>query len=477
MASSSTPSAPTKCDLLCIGLGPAGMAVSIMGSAMGMNVIAIEKDKIGGECQNVGCIPSKALLRVSKKHHTAAKHVGNANLPIPEGIFERIQESLDYIGEKKTKSMFDKVDLKSGTAKFVGNKIVEVNGETYTGKYVFVCVGTHPAVPPIPGLDTLDQSRIITNETLWKLKKVPDSLVILGGGAIGCEIGQAMSRLGSKVTMIHMDKHLVPLGDEEAAEILEKELVKEGITVMNDRKISKAYDENGMIVLESDKQEKATGEILLVAAGRSWKHMQSLDLDKTGVNVDKRGAIIVNKYLQSSNSDIFGCGDCNGHALLSHAAMHQGMLALMNAIMPKMSRKNFKDYVVPWTVFTEPQFSQVGQTEKQLQESGIKYDVIKVKYEDYGAAVAENIDIGFVKVFTDASGKIYGAVIIGEGSAEMINEMGLAIQGKMKMEDIMMLQHSFPSMSFLIKRASEKWMMNYFDTQPAMWTWYKKLFV
>lgn len=198
-----------------------------------------------------------------------------------------------------------------------------------------MCVGTHPSIPPVPGLKDLDQSRVITNETLWKLKKIPESITILGGGAIGCEIGQAMRRLGtyrdggggdivgSAVTIMHMDKHLIPVGDDEAAAILERELIKEGVVVMNDRKISRAYEEDGLIVLESDRQEKAKGEVLLVAAGRSWKHLSALDLDKTGVQCDKRGAIIVNDYLQSSNPNVYGCGDCNGHALLSHAGTYR----------------------------------------------------------------------------------------------------------------------------------------------------------
>ncbi len=453
-------------DVLTIGLGPAGMAVSIMASEMGLKVGAIEQHKIGGECMNVGCIPSKSLLRMAKTRHAVDKfpvmelHKGEP--PIVGRTFEKIQGYLRYINEAKTVKMFEKVDLHlgEGDAKFVDAHTVRVGERPYTSRRIFICTGTHPAAPPIPGLDQIDY---LTNNNLFELDGVPESMIIIGGGAIGCEMAQAFSRLGCKTSMVHMDPHLVPLGDEEAAALLEEKLKEEGIEVCNGRMISKLAMEDGQVALYTDQNERLTGEKLLVAAGRSFD-FNPMKLDNAGVKHDKRG-IGVDKYLRTNIKHIYACGDCNGHHLLSHAAMHQGMIALMNAMIPGPFKMNFRSFVVPWTIFTEPQFSQVGMAEKELKDRGIAYETIRVKYDDYGAAIAEAVDVGFVKVFVSRLGRIYGAVIIGEGSGEMINEWAMAIQTKIRMHKVMMLQHSFPTMGFLSKRVAETWMMNRMKSQ------------
>ena len=309
--------------------------------------------------------------------------------------------------------------------------------------------------PPIPGLADIDY---LTNDNIFNLDNVPASMIILGGGAIGSEMAQAFSRLGCKITIVHMDPHLVPIGDPQAAALLEEHFKKESIDVYNGRMISKVAMEDGMVALYTDKDERIVGERILVAAGRMLD-FSSLKLDNAGVQSTRRG-ITVDKYLRTAQRHIFACGDCNGHFLLSHAAMHQGMIALMNAMMPGPMKMNFKKFVVPWTVFTEPQVSYVGMREQELKERGTRYETIVIKYEDYGAAIAEGIDVGFVKVFASKAGRIFGVSIVGEGSGEMINEWALAIQSKIRLHRMMLLQHSFPTMGFLSKRAAETWMMN-----------------
>ena len=449
-------------DLISIGAGPAGMAVSIMGAEMGLKVCTIEKYKLGGECMNVGCIPSKSLLRMAKTRHQFEKlaemELESEQIPKVLKPFTKIQGYLDYINDAKTVSMFDKVDLllAEGSAEFVDNHTVKVGDKTVTAKRIFICVGTHPMVPPIPGIEDVD---ILTNENMFKLEEIPESMVIIGGGAIGTEMAQAFSRLGSKCSLIQMADHLIPNGDPEAGELLKNQFEKEGIAVYNGANIDKIEKDGDLIKVYSSNGDVLEGQKLLVAAGRS-PNFEGLNLQAAGVDLDERGFIKVNKYLQTSSPNIFGVGDCNGHHLLSHSAMHQGMIAIMNSMMFGPMRRKFQNYVVPWTVFTESQISQVGMTEKELKEKGIKYEVIKMNYADYGAAIAENIGEGFVKVFASVTGKVYGVAIVGEGSGEMINEWALAIQKKMRMHDIMFLQHSFPTMGFLTKRASEQWMMN-----------------
>jgi pyruvate/2-oxoglutarate dehydrogenase complex dihydrolipoamide dehydrogenase (E3) component len=294
---------------------------------------------------------------------------------------------------------------------------------------------------------------------MFTLDHIPPSMIVIGGGAIACEMAQAFSRLGSKVTMIIRGPRLMWREDNEATDILESVFEEEGITILRNQKPVDFQNQDGNVTMQTDKGQTITAQKLLVAAGRKYS-FEDMKLENAGVKVNSKGAIEVNKYLQTTAPHIFAAGDCNGHHLFSHAAMHQGMIAIMNSMMRGPLKRNFQKFVVPWTVFTEPQISRVGMNETELKEKNIKYETIKVKYEDYGAAIAEAVDTGFIKAFVAPAGKIYGVYIIGEGSGEMINEWALAIQKKINICDIMMLQHSFPTMGFLSKRIAETWMMN-----------------
>jgi len=448
-------------DLGVIGLGPAGMAVSVMASNMGLRVLGVEPRALGGECMNVGCIPSKSLLKMAELRHqmTRATEYGLApvsELPPVTDAFQQIAKHIQFINERKTTKMFEKVDLRlgKGPASFVDPHTIRVEDRNYTAKRFFICTGTKPTIPPIRGLDTVDY---LTNETIFSLDAVPESLLIIGGGAIGSEMAQAFRRLGSRVTILHLDAHLLPHGDWDAGKLLEEAFEREGISVYHGRGIRSVQQEGSAIVLQTDHNETFRGQKLLIAAGRTYD-FEGLGLDEAGVEYSERG-IRVNSQLQTSCKHIYAPGDCNGAYLFSHAAMHQGMIALMNAIAPWPIRFNYAKYVVPWTVFTDPQVAHVGWLERDLKENDVPYEVHEEKYEDYGAAIAEGIGVGSVRAYVSRTGKIYGVRIVGNGAGEMINEWGLAIQSKLRLHKIMFLQHAFPSMSFLTKRVSERWMM------------------
>jgi len=448
-------------DLGVIGLGPAGMAVSVMASNMGLRVLGVEPRALGGECMNVGCIPSKSLLKMAELRHqiTRATEYGLApvsELPPVTDAFQQIAKHIRFINERKTTKMFEKVDLRlgKGPASFVDPHTIRVEDRNYTAKRFFICTGTKPTIPPIRGLDTVDY---LTNETIFSLDAVPESLLIIGGGAIGSEMAQAFRRLGSRVTILHLDAHLLPHGDWDAGKLLEEAFEREGISVYHGRGIRSVQQEGSAIVLQTDHNETFRGQKLLIAAGRTYD-FEGLGLDEAGVEYSERG-IRVNSQLQTSCKHIYAPGDCNGAYLFSHAAMHQGMIALMNAIAPWPIRFNYAKYVVPWTVFTDPQVAHVGWLERDLKENDVPYEVHEEKYEDYGAAIAEGIGVGSVRAYVSRTGKIYGVRIVGNGAGEMINEWGLAIQSKLRLHKIMFLQHAFPSMSFLTKRVSERWMM------------------
>ena len=448
-------------DVAVIGLGPAGMAVSAMAAHMGLKVVGIEKRALGGECMNTGCIPSKALLRMAHLRHLLTRAAdyaleGEAHLA-PHDPFKKIAESITYIRDKKTVAMLDKVELVvgRGPAAFLDPHTLEVDGERLQAKKIFLCVGSKPAVPPIPGLE---QVPYLTNENVFSIERIPERLVVLGGGAIGCELAQAFRRLGAEVTVVHMDPHLLPHGDPDAGQLLEARFAAEGIRVLNGRKIRGAEKTGSGIALTTEAGERLEGDALLVAAGRRFDFAE-LRLDRAGVVHGPKG-IPVNRYLQTTQRHIFAPGDANGLFLFSHAAMHQGMLAFMNSLIPGPIKFDFRRYVVPWTVFTDPPVAHVGLLERELRALGVRYEVIETRYEDYGAAVAERVAVGLLKAYVGKTGRVYGVRIVGEGAGEMIGEWALVVQRKVRIHHVAFLQHAFPTMSFLSKRVAEGWLMN-----------------
>ncbi len=454
-----------KHDLIVIGMGPAGMAVTAMAANMDLDVLAIEKHKVGGECLNYGCVPSKALLKAGEVNEVAEnlrqygiKLTGKTEIENP---LEIVRDKVGEISGNKTMKAFDRAKLivDQGEAKFVDKKVVEVAGKKYTADKIFIATGTEPMIPPIPGLKDVPR---LTNLNIFEQEDIPETLTIIGGGAIGSEMAQAFSRLGSEVNVFQIDNHLVPTGDEEAGRVLEEKFKKEGIGVHNNTGINKVEEKDGKIVTHTDvgifKSDK-----ILVATGRRAV-LDPLKLDNAGIKYGKSG-IKVNKKLETNVKGVYAVGDCNGKALLSHAAMHQGMLALMNAINPTPIKQfNYDDYLVPWSVFTKPEIAQAGITEKEANEKGINYQIVKERYEDYGRTIADGKPEGFVKVITNSRGKIFGATIVGEAASELIHEWILAIQHNISMFDIMMTQHSFPTISLMNKRVAEKWMMNKTDS-------------
>jgi pyruvate/2-oxoglutarate dehydrogenase complex dihydrolipoamide dehydrogenase (E3) component len=451
-------------DVVCIGLGPAGMAVSILAAEIGLTVCAIEKDKVGGECLNVGCIPSKSLLRMSKNKYAMTKlknlKLTSGEAPDLKDPFTLINEQLDYISHKKTLTMFDKVKLivGEGEASFIDSKHVKIGDRVVTGKNIFIATGTLPVIPQIPGINDVE---LLTNQNLFQLEEIPESMTIIGGGAIGCEMAQAFAKLGTKCNIIHMADNLIPMGDPAASEIIEKVFNDEGINIYNSKEITKITKEGDQIHVHTKDGLVLKSEKLLLASGRKIA-LESLKLENTKVTFDYKKGIKVDNKQRTTDKNIYAVGDCTGGIMLSHAAMHQGMFAIMNAISP-FQLFRYKNYVIPWTIFTDPPISHVGMTEPELIAKKIKYKAFIAKYEDYGSAIAEDVGIGFVKVYANDFGRVYGASIVGEGSGEMINEWALIIQQKIRLHSVMFLAHSFPTMGFLSKRVAEMWMMYIMD--------------
>ena len=374
--------------------------------------------------------------------------------------FQEIGRRLQYISKKKTIGMFAKVDrcmIGQGAASFVDPHTVEVADEQITGRKIFICAGTRPEIPKFPGIESID---MLTNENLFHLDGVPDSLIVVGGGSTACEMAQAFARLGSKVTIIIRGPRIMWREDIESTDIIERSFEADGITILREQNPTGFSKKGDRVIMTTDRGEMIEAARVLVAAGRRMD-FDAMRLDRAGVRHTVRG-ITVNKRLQTSCRHIYACGDCNGYHQYSHAAMHQGMIALMNSMMPPLMKFDFRKYVVPWTMFTDPQISRAGMSLRELEAAGTKkYETITINYEDYGAAIAESVDVGHIKALVSPTlGRIYGVTIVGEGSGEMINEWALAIQNRLTMRHILFQQHSFPTMGFLTKRAGETWTMN-----------------
>jgi len=449
-----------KYDLIVIGMGPAGMVAVGMGTKLGLNVLGIEMKSIGGECLNVGCIPSKAMLKIAQmKYNTdilsdfGLKLNGNVEVVNP---LETVRKHVSSQTGESLNKKFSKADLllEKGSATFVDEHTVEVDGIKYHGDLIFIATGTHPMIPPIEGLSDVPY---LTNVNVFSLKEIPNRLTIIGGGAIGVEMAQAFSRLGSKVTIVHMGKHLVPSEDSEAAAVLEESFSKEGIVFYNDESVESVSKESNEFFIKTTKGTFVSDQ-LLVATGRK-PYLDSLNLDAAGVRYDKEH-INVDEFNRTNVSHIYAVGDINGKWLLTHAAMHQAMLSLMQAMSQKESKMlNRSNYVVPRAIFTNPEIAQVGLSENEAKKEGLEFFVVKVKYETYARAATTGSLVGFVKVITDDEGTVHGATIVGEQASEMISEWTLAMQHNLKMMDILMTQHAFPSLSLLNRNVAEKWMM------------------
>jgi len=449
-----------KYDLIVIGMGPAGMVVSGMASKMGLKVLGIDANKVGGECLNTGCIPSKALLKMSSVKATISnldkfglKLNGQVEVSSPMQV---VRNHLKNLTGQSLIDNFKLVDLiiKKGKAKFVDEKTIEVDGEKFTSDLIFIAVGTVPLIPNIEGLKKVPY---LTNENMFELTSIPKRLSIIGGGAIGSEMAQAFSRLGSKVVIVQMDDNLIPRSDLEAAEVLQNVFHSEGIEVYNSTKISKVEQHAENILMYTDKGVFESDQIL-IATGKK-QILEPLSLENAGVIYNQNG-VVIDEFNRTNKKHIYAIGDCNGQWHFSHAAMHQGMVSLMQAMSqsenPKYMRSN---YPVPWTIFTSPEFAQVGLTEQQMKEQNKPYIVAKEYYNTYARAITDGASEGFVKVLTDENGTIYGATIIGKAASEMIQEWTMAIQNNLSMFNILMMQHAFPTLSLMNKIVAEKWMM------------------
>jgi len=438
-------------DLVVIGGGAGGLVVASVAAQLGLDVVLINKEEaMGGDCLHYGCVPSKALLKSASVAHTmreASRWGLTASEPVidMQAVNQAVRNAIDTIQVHDSRERFEELgcEVIAGEARFTSASQIEVDGRRIDAKRFVVATGSYAWLPPIKGLD---QVAYLINEDMFSLPTLPESMIILGGGPIGVEMAQAYARLGTKVTVVELAPRLLFRMDEEASNILADVLSAEGVSIVLDNEVVEVSEQgsNKQITLKDGSTLQA--EALLVAIGRR-PLVEPLNLEKANVAFDGSG-IKVDRKMRTSNKKIYACGDVTGEIPLTHVAELQAGIIIANMIF-KMPKKINYD-VIPAVVYTEPEVAQVGISVEQCRQLA-KGEVYQFAIDQLDRAVTDNNKTGVAKILTD-NGRIVGAHIIAPHAGEMIHELALAIQEKMKVSKITSLVHAYPSYSQLNKR-------------------------
>ncbi len=449
---------PAKFDrnVVVIGAGSAGLVTSYIAAAVKAKVTLVEKHKMGGDCLNTGCVPSKALIRSAKllNHMQRSKEFGidSATAKWDFGdVMERVTRVVDAIEPHDSIARYTGlgVDCRTGTAKILSPWSVEITNaqggkQTLTTKNIVIATGARPFVPPIPGLAECNP---LTSDNVWSLRKLPKRLIVLGGGPIGCELTQCFARFGAKVTQVEMAPRIMIREDVEVSEMVKRKFEAEGVAVLVNHKAVQVVVENGekyLIVEHNGENKRIAFDEILCAVGRV-ANLTGFGLEELGIPAKK--VVETNEYLETIFPNIFACGDVAGPYQFTHTAAHMAWYAAVNALFGKF--KKFKvDYsVVPWATFTDPEVARVGLNEQEAKEKNIEHDVHVYGIDDLDRAIADGEAHGFVKVITPkGSDKILGATIVGEHAGDLLVEFVAAMKHGFGLEGILSTIHTYPTL-------------------------------
>ena len=445
-----------KPDICVIGGGSGGLTVAAAAAAFGVPVVLVEGGKMGGDCLNYGCVPSKAMIAAGKTASTM-RHAGEFGIAPVEpdvdfpGVMAHVRSVIESIAPHDSVERFTGLGVRviEEYGRFTGPDTLVAGDYEIKPRRFVIATGSSPFVPPIPGLDTVP---FHTNETIFENTEKPEHLIVIGGGPIGMEMAQAHRRLGAQVTVIEGLKALGKDDPELTAIVLER-LRGEGITIHEGAKVTGVSREGDRTTVryESDEGEaEVTGSHLLVATGRK-PNVERLDLDKADVRLDGR-AIAVDRALRTSNRHVYAIGDVTGGLQFTHVASYHAALAIQSILFRVPGKEN-RD-IVPWATYTDPELAQVGLTEEEASARNLSPQVFRWSYADNDRARAERKTDGLVKLVTDGRGRILGAGIAGAGAGEMINIFALAVAKKMKASDIRAYIPPYPTMTEMAKRAA-----------------------
>ncbi|HEU5247889.1 MAG TPA: mercuric reductase [Candidatus Udaeobacter sp.] len=453
-----------------IGAGTAGLVTAAGTAGLGGRVALIERNLMGGDCLNFGCVPSKALIssaRLVQRIRESEKWGLDRQEPqfVFEKVFERMRARRAKIAPHDSQERFESlgVDVFQGEARFVSPHEVEVNGQRVRARNFVIATGSRAAAPNIKGIESV---RYFTNETIFDaLKRKPATMIVLGGGPIGCELAQTLQRLGVEVTIFQRGDQLLPREDRDVAEFVERRLINEGVRIIKNAVAhSVATSDTQKVALQlldrqSDRLAEPTffADALLVAAGRT-PNLRSLDLKSVGIDVTERG-VRVNDYLQTSQRHIYAVGDVIGPFLFTHMADAQGRVVVRNIVVPFQFLRQKMDYsVVPWCTYVDPEVAHVGLGEKEAKRQNIDYDLFIVRLEDVDRAVVESEEAGFAKILTQKGrDKILGATIVAPYAGDLLHEFVLAMKARIGLATIVSAIHAYPTLAELARKAGDKY--------------------
>ena len=451
-------------NLVVIGGGSAGLVTAYIAAAVKARVTLIEKHKLGGDCLNYGCVPSKALIRSAKflSHVTRSQEFGikraDAEFDFAE-VMERVQQVIRQIEPHDSIERYSGlgVDVVMGEALITSPWTVEVNGDTIRTRNIVVATGGQPFVPPIEGIDQVDY---YTSDNLWDLREKPSRLAVLGGGPIGAELTQAFARLGVAVTQIEMLPRILLREDPEISEMVQQRFSAEGVRVLTGHTAKRFIKRQGrdFLVAESENGEvEVEFDTLIVAVGRSPRS-SGFGLEELGVRLNPNRTIEVNQYLQTSIPTIYACGDVAGPYQFTHVAAHQAWYTSVNSLFGLVKRFKVDYSVIPWATFTEPEIARVGLNETEAQEQGIAYEVSRYGIDDLDRAIADSEAHGFVKVLTvPGKDRILGVTIVGEHAGDLIAEYVLAMRHGLGLNKILGTIHIYPTLAEANKYVAGEW--------------------
>ncbi len=463
-------------NLVVIGAGSAGLVTAYIAATVRAGVTLVERHRMGGDCLNTGCVPSKALLRSAKllDNLRRAREFGlgeaSARFDFAE-VMERVQRVIRTIEPHDSVERYRGlgVDVVQGDARITSPWSVEVNGQTLTTRSIVIASGAGPFVPPVPGIEEVGY---LTSDTLWDLRELPKRLLVLGGGPIGCELAQAFQRLGAQVTQVEMLPRLLIREDAEIGALVAERFRAEGMDVRLGHKAKAFRIDNGRKLLTAEHED---GEVdiefdaLLVAVGRR-ANTEGLGLEELGIARTRAGTIETDDFLATRFPNIYACGDVAGPYQFTHTAAHQAWYAAVNALFSGFKRFRVDYRVIPWATFTEPEVARVGLNEQDARERGVAFEVTRYGLDDLDRAIADGEAHGFVKVLTEPGrDRILGVTIVGEHAGDLIAEYVLAMKQGIGLNTILGTIHIYPTLAEANKFVAGEWKRAHAPRRALAW--------
>ncbi|MGZ8200847.1 MAG: dihydrolipoyl dehydrogenase family protein [Methylosarcina sp.] len=459
-------------NLVVIGGGSAGLVTSYIAAAVKAKVTLIEAHKMGGDCLNTGCVPSKALIRstrlLARMRRSAEFGIKRAAVDFEfKDLMERVQTVIDTVAPHDSVERYRQlgVEVIEGKARLVSPWEIEVTTanetRTITSKALVIAAGGKPLVPPIPGLDLIPY---LTSDTIWNLRIPPKRLLVLGGGPIGCELSQCFARLGIQVTLVEMVPRLLSREDKEISDRVAKSFKNEGIDLRLEHKAKQFISENGENLLLAEhggETVRLPFDQVLVALGRS-ANVSGYGLEEIGLELSQKKTIQVDAFQATNYSHIFACGDVAGPYQFTHTAAHQAWYAAVNALLGGIWKFRTDYSVIPWATFTDPEVARVGLNEQDAFEQDIHYEVSTYDLADLDRAIVDGETQGFVKVLTvPGKDKILGVTLVGEHAGDLIAEFILAMKYNIGLNKILNTIHIYPTLAEANKYAAGVWKRNH----------------